>query len=218
MRPYVLVFLPAFIAGCSCDDHPSVSAPTGPQGGTNPTRQQVTNENPPPEIWVSLDKQTCTGDAGVAQVQPPIYVSPVINPVGGRSYAVLIWSFCNASRSDLPAQGQYKLLVSPHDLVEQQVQNDANCRAPRPDGNIGFPSECFPPVPTGDLSLTFQVPALPSCACHGEILFVNVPAGQDNVVANLPPTRRATMPAGDYNFTLSTPWDVHIQDLEVILK
>ena len=50
MRPYVLVFLPAFIAGCSCDDHPSVSAPTGPQGGTNPTRQQVTNENPPPEI------------------------------------------------------------------------------------------------------------------------------------------------------------------------
>ena len=70
MRPYVLVFLPAFIAGCSCDDHPSVSAPTGPQGGINPTRQQVTNDNPPPEIWVSLDpSKPAPGTPASAQVQ-----------------------------------------------------------------------------------------------------------------------------------------------------
>ena len=218
MKPYVLVFLPAFIAGCSCDDHPSVSAPTGPQGGVNPMRQQATNGDNPAEIWVSLDPQTCTKDVAAPEVEPPIYLSPSVSPPGGRTFAVLVWSFCNPGRNDLPAQAPYKLLVSPDALVRQQVTNDANCRPPRPDDNLGFPSECFPPVPTGDLSLTFQLPALPHCACHSEITFINVPAGQDSTVANFPPTARTTIPAGDFHFTLSAPWDVDVTDQEVILQ
>ena len=187
-------------------------------GGKMPVRQPVTNDNPPPEIWTSLDPSTCTADATAPELEEPVFVSPVINPVGGRTYAVLIWSFCNPGRGDLPAQAPYKLLVSPTTLVNQQFQNDANGRPPRPDDNIGFPQECFPPVPTGDLSLTIQLPALPSCQCHGEIVFINVPAGQDNVVANLPPTQRTTIPPGDYHFTLSAPWDVEVQDVGVILQ
>lgn len=218
MKPLLLALLPAFIAGCSCDDNPSIGAPAGPQGGVTPMRQNATNDNPPIEIWTALDPSTCNADVTSAELKPPIFVSPILNPLGGRSFAVLLWSFCNPGRNVLPAQAPYKLLVSPSNLFNQQTQNDANCRGSRPTGQIGFPTECFPPVPTGDLSLTIALPALPSCTCRGEITFINVPAGQDSVAARLPPTERTTIPAGDYHFTLSAPWDVHVQDVEVVLK
>ncbi len=208
---------PSFFDGCSCSDNVSVSAPIPPQGGTNPTRDTVTNENPPPSVWTALDPQTCNDDVTAPVVKPPIFVSPIINPVGGRAYAVLVWSFCNPGRNDLPAQPNYRLLISPHDLVVQQSQNDPDCRT-RPPGAAGFPSKCFPPAPGGDLSVDTDLPALPSCKCTGEIAFINVPAGQESTVANRPPTLRTNIPPGNYHFTLSNPWDVSIQDVEVVLR
>ncbi len=132
MKLLLLAILPAFIAGCSCGDNPSVSAPHGPQGGVTPMRQEATNDNPPLSIWTSLDPSTCNSDVTSPELKPPIFVSPVINPLGGRSFAVLLWSFCNPGRNALPAQAPYNLLVSPTNLVTQKSQNDANCRGSRP--------------------------------------------------------------------------------------
>jgi hypothetical protein len=223
MKPWVLVFLPVFIAGCSCSDHADASAPTGPQGGLNPSRSTVSNDDPKAEIWNYLDPRTCANDVAAPTLETPMFVVPPVNPIGGRARAALVWSFCNPGRNDLPAQPSYKLLVSLHSQVVAQRQVDANCVPPRPNGNIGFPQECYPPVATGDLSLTISLPALASCQCHSEVAFINVPAGQEGTLVNLPPgssttTHSTTIPSGDYNFTLSAPWDVTIQTQEVTLQ
>ena len=70
MKPYVLVFLPAFIAGCSCDDHPSVSAPTGPQGGVSLTSGKSPTRIRRPRSG-SPGQANLHGDVGAAQVRGP---------------------------------------------------------------------------------------------------------------------------------------------------
>jgi hypothetical protein len=217
-----LSVLPAFFQGCGCGDENvtvTVITPPGGDGGTTPDSSAVDDDPLGPIIYNGLDPKTCINDVSAPQVDPAlIYVKPPIaGDAGSRALAVLVWSFCNPGRNDLPAQANYKLLVSPHNLVVGQVNADPDCRT-RPAGVAGFPSKCFPPIPGNDKSVSIALPALTHCACHSEIVFINVPPEQEATLTKFPPTQRVTIPSGDYHFTLSSPWDVTILDQEVILQ
>ena len=218
----VLAVLPAFFQGCGCGDEDvtvTVITPPGGDGGTTPDSSTVDNDPLGPIIYNGLDPKTCINDVTAPVVEPPIYVKPPIAGAGGgRPLAVLVWSFCNPGRNDLPAQPNYKLLVSPDALVDAQFNADPDCRPPRPNNAVGFVSKCFPPIPGNDQSLPIALPALAHCACHSEIVFINVPPDQEATLTKFPPTQRMTIAPGDYHFTLSSPWDVTIQDQEVILQ
>ncbi len=213
----VAVALPAFFQGCSCSDHVDVKSAGAPKGGTMPSTGTINDDPLGPVIYNGLDPKTCTNDATAPQIEPPIYLAPSVAGTGGRPYVVLVWSFCNPGRNDLSAQPNYQLLVSPDSAVRAQVAADPDCRT-RPRGNDGFPVKCFPPIPGNDRSITIGLPALTSCMCHSEIVFVNVPASQEGAVSTKPPTQRMTVPSGDFHFTLSSPWDVTILDQEVVLQ
>jgi len=204
-------------AGCGGSDSVSATATRPPQGGVTPTRVDVTTDSPPVQVWDALDPQTCNNDVTAPIVERPIGVSPAINPVGGRPYAVLVWSFCNPGRNDLNGLAGYRMLVSTRAQVVAQSQADPDCRV-RADDNAGFPQKCFPPVAPSDLSLNIPMPNLPACKCHAEIVLVNVPPGQEGVVVSRPFTQRTTFPSGTFVIALSSPWDITIEDQEVILR
>ena len=81
----------------------------------------------------------------------------------------------------------YKLLVSLHSRVWHDPDRYELPAHLARTATSAFRRECYPPVPHGgDLSLTIPLPAMASCAVpQPEVVFINVPAGQDGAVANV---------------------------------
>lgn len=204
MKPLFILGALLVLAGCS-DDPPTPNV--GRVSGGNPIDRPITPEQDGTEIEVYDKDNPCFGGENA------LYVKHNALQIGPRDFTdqtgfLVAWSICNtgALTSSPTAATDYRLMVTKSTELEANIIDDpVAC----PGG--GAPFSCFQPA-VAELPRT--VPALPpadgmGCSCHSEIIFVNVPAGQEANVAIVPPTGtfNPVLTSGErYFFYLAPPF------------
>jgi hypothetical protein len=181
MKSYQLIV--AATAICGCGGGPVTAKVVQLNGGANPHKTQIEDDGVQVYVYTELGLSQCNLAGAKLQVQEPfIQLGPLtVRTKDDTSKGFfLAWSVCNPTNAATPPTS-YGLL----------------------DSVGGGPPQTLH---------TFTAPAPPStalqpCSCDPEIVFIDVPVGDDSVIALVSPTQRINgAGAGLHEFTLSAPF------------
>ena len=188
MKSYQLALMAAATAICGCDGGGAVTGQvTQINGGTHPQKKLIENDGFQVFVYTELDLNQCNMAGTTLQVQEPFIQSGPLTALEGQTSKgfFLAWSVCNPT--------SVAILPTSYDLL---------------DSLGGGPPQTLH---------TFTVPAPPAatlqrCGCDPQIVFIDVPAGDDSAIALVLPTQRINgVGTGRHDFTLSAPFSSTIR-------